>query len=115
MKTSYSYYIPEFSITQANIEKKILENKQKSIAKKRNLEEIKLGIKEYGKRKSIFFSDINKHYELRDYIMDNINQNKKISFSEDKRNNISFPQKERSFPNKSKTTPFSLISLSFGI
>ena len=106
LKTSYSYYIPEFSITQANIEKNILENKQKSIAKKRNLEEIKLGIKEYGKRKSIFLSDINKNYELRDYILDNIKQNKTISFSEDKINNISFPQKERAFPIKSKTIKF---------
>ena len=65
LRTSYSCYLPKFSLSQAKIEKNIFEQKQLSIAEKRNLEEIKCALNQFGEQKSMNISNINKQYEYK--------------------------------------------------
>ena len=65
LRTSYSCFLPKFSLYKAKIEKKIFEKKQLSIAEKRNLEEIKCALNQFGKQKAIHISNINKQYEYK--------------------------------------------------
>ena len=78
LRTSYSCYLPKFSISQAKIEKKIFEQKQLSIAEKRNLEEIKCALNQFGEQKAMHISNINKQYEYKNLIKKYIKNNEQF-------------------------------------
>ena len=68
IKESYSYIRPPYEYEFLYLENKILQQKQKELAEKRNVEEIEKGVVEHGFRKSFYKGAINEKTELKEMI-----------------------------------------------
>ncbi len=67
-KSSYSIERPDFNSIILKIEKKINISKNKHIMEKRNQEEIKKYVNDFGKNRAMFKSDLNKNLEIKNII-----------------------------------------------
>ena len=68
VKESYSYIRPPYEYEFLYLENKILQQKQKEIAEKRNVEEIEKGVIEHGFKKSFYNGAINEKAEMKEMI-----------------------------------------------
>jgi hypothetical protein len=68
IKESYSYIRPPYEYEFLYLENKILQQKQKELAEKRNVEEIDKGVLEHGFKKSFYKGAINEKTEMKEMI-----------------------------------------------
>ena len=68
VKESYSYIRPPYEYEFLYLENKILQQKQKDLAEKRNLEEINIGVLEHGFKKSFYKGALNQKKEMKEMI-----------------------------------------------
>ena len=68
VKESYSYIRPPYEYEFLLLENKILQQKQKDLAEKRNLEGIEEAVEEYGFRKSFYKGAMNEKNEMKNMI-----------------------------------------------
>ena len=68
LKESYSYIRPPYEYEFLYLENKILQQKQKEIAEKKNVEEIEKGVLEHGFKKSFYKGAINEKTEMKEMI-----------------------------------------------
>ena len=68
VKESYSYIRPPYEYEFLYIENKILQQKQKDLAEKRNVEEIDKGVLEHGFKKSFYKGAVNEKNEMKEMI-----------------------------------------------
>ena len=68
VKESYSYIRPPYEYEFLYLENKILQQKQKELAEKRNVEEIDKGVLEHGFKKSFYKGSINEKNEVKEMI-----------------------------------------------
>ena len=68
IKESYSYIRPPYEYEFLYLENKILQQKQKELAEKRNVEEIEKGVVEHGFKKSFYKGALNEKTELKEMI-----------------------------------------------
>ena len=68
VKESYSYIRPPYEYEFLYLENKILQQKQKDLAEKRNVEEINKGVLEHGFKKSFYKGAINEKKEMKEMI-----------------------------------------------
>ena len=68
VKESYSYIRPPYEYEFLYLENKILQQKQKEIAEKRNVEEIEKGVLEHGFKKSYYKGAVNEKTEMKEMI-----------------------------------------------
>ena len=68
VKESYSYIRPPYEYEFLYLENKILQQKQKDLAEKRNAEEIEKGVLEHGFKKSFYKGAINQKNEMKEMI-----------------------------------------------
>ena len=68
VKESYSYIRPPYEYEFLYLENKILQQKQKEIAEKKNVEEIEKGVLEHGFKKSFYKGAINEKTEMKEMI-----------------------------------------------
>jgi hypothetical protein len=87
----------------------IIQNKHKMINEKRNLEEIKSNLNDFGKIRARFVSENNNKYELMNLIEKYKNNNKFNNFKENSNNNIKNYQKFFKEIKKNKNTNYDLI------
>ena len=60
IKNSYSYNRPKYEFNQLQIEKKIIENKNRDLREKRNLENMKIALQEFGKKRALHKMNVEK-------------------------------------------------------
>ena len=68
VKESYSYIRPPYEYEFLYLENKILQQKQKDLAEKRNVEEIEKGVLEHGFNKSFYKGAVNEKKEMKEMI-----------------------------------------------
>ena len=68
IKSSFSYYRPEMDFNVLNAEKKIIEKKNKLLAEKKNQEEIKKNLKDFGRMRSLYKANEEKKCQLKQII-----------------------------------------------
>ena len=68
VKESYSFIRPPYEYEFLYLENKILQQKQKELAEKRNAEEIEKGVLEHGFKKSFYKGSINEKNEIKEMI-----------------------------------------------
>ena len=68
VKESYSYIRPPYEYEFLSLENKILQQKQKDLAEKRNLEEIEKGVLEFGFRKGYYKGAVTEKNEIKNMI-----------------------------------------------
>ena len=68
VKESYSYIRPPYEYEFLYLENKILQQKQKDLAEKRNVEEIEKGVLEHGFKKSFYKGAVNEKKEMKEMI-----------------------------------------------
>ena len=68
VKESYSYIRPPYEYEFLSLENKILQQKQKDLAEKRNFEEIEKGVGEYGFRKGFYKGAVTEKNEMKNMI-----------------------------------------------
>ena len=76
INSSFSFNKPKYNFQIGNIEKNIIEEKNKKIIEKRNQEETFKKIKDFGQQRAIYKSNINNIYEIKDIINIYNNENK---------------------------------------
>ena len=76
IKNSYSYNRPKYNFNQLQVEHEIMESKNKEIREKRNLENIRASLQEFGKQRAFYKMNLsNRNEQMR--IIDEYKNNKK--------------------------------------
>ena len=65
IKGAYSYHRPEYNYQMLNVEQRVNGLKNKYLSEKRNQEEMKRYINEYGAKRSVFKSNLQKKFEIK--------------------------------------------------
>lgn len=68
LKSSYSYGMPQFTFSQANVESTIIAAKQRELALKRTQEEITEAINDFGTKRALFKGIKQKKYDTKEVI-----------------------------------------------
>ena len=76
IKNSYSYNRPKYEFKQLQIEKKIIENKNRDLREKRNLENMKIALQEFGKKRALYKMNVGNKLEQMQ-LLNEYYQNKK--------------------------------------
>ena len=79
-KFSYSYLRPIDDLNTINLEKKIIKEKNKLLSFKRNQEEIKEKMKEFGSIRAKYKENLNNKYEMKRLLNLYVNQNNFSSY-----------------------------------
>ena len=90
IKSSYSYLRPKYEFDYLSVEQNILNEKNKNIIEKRNQEEIKKAMMDYGLKKSLYDGNINKKFEMK-----HILKNYKIKLEEMKKKEEEEKERQR--------------------